>query len=626
MVSGGKRIGSEIQRHLLRVNLSNGAIKREVIPEEDVTMFLDGRILGDMILYNELAPGIDPLSTENKLLFCTGPLTGTSVSGSSRYIIHAKSPLTGLYMSSLAGGYFGPELKKAGYYILIIEGKAEKPVYLSISDDKVELRDAMPFWGMTTGDTQEFIKDELGDEKVRNACIGPAGENLVLYAAVISERRAAGRAGGGTVMGSKNLKAVAVRRTGKAEVADPAAFRTAVKHASRDIANSPVMSKLFPLYGSMVAMPSLNEGGIIPWRNWQEAASPGGVNLFAHTWRDKYVRKDVRCAPPCSINCSIITMANEGPHAGIITEGPEYEAQYALGACCDIYDETAVIEADALCDRYGIDTMSMGVSIAFAMECYEKGIITEKDTDGLEIRFGQDRLLPGLIRDTAYRQGFGEILSRGTMRMAERFGKGSETFAMHVKGLEIGGYDPRGAKSTALVYACGPRGGCHKSGGSCNAQAVRELATGDKRYLTEGKAAITKAVRENRVVADSAILCIFPQGAISNETLAELLSAATGNKLNTDDIYRLGERGSNIERAFNIREGVRRNWDTLPSRLLNESVKSGPNQGQVVELDILLDGFYKLCGWDLKTGIPTTAKLNELGLQQIVRDMDKYSR
>lgn len=619
-------MAEKVQRHLLRVNLATGKFDREVIPEEDVQMFLGGRALGDMLLYHELAPGIDPLSPQNKLFFGTGPLTGTSTPGSSRYIVHSKSPLTGLYLSTLAGGYLGPELRKAGHDIVIVEGKAEKPVYLVVSDDKVELKDASAFWGMTTGDAQEFIKDELGDSKFRIACIGPAGENLVLYAAIISERRAAGRGGAGAVMGSKNLKAVAVRGTGEVEIADPKAFRAAIKQAMKDIESNPIVSKVFPLYGSLLAMPALNEGGIIPWRNWQDASNPKGVNLFAHTWREKFVKKDVRCAPPCNIKCAKLSLTSEGPYAGVLTEGPDYEAEYSFGACCDITDQSAVIEADALCDQYGLDTISMGVSIAFAMECYEKGIITKQDIGGEEIRFGQAHLLAKLIQDTAYCHGFGELLAQGTRRMAEKFGKGSEAFAMHVKGMELGGYDPRGAKSVALVFACGSRGGCHKSGGSGNALSLKELPSGDARFSTEGKAAMTKASRENRVLADSAILCIFPQGAISAKTTAELLNAATGFNWTLDDLYAIGERGSNIERAFNVREGLRRSWDTLPHRLLTESVKSGPTKGQVVELDILLNDFYKLCGWDIETGIPTQKKLSELGLRKIARDMAGYLR
>ncbi|MFC1824298.1 aldehyde ferredoxin oxidoreductase family protein [Thermodesulfobacteriota bacterium] len=604
------------------MNLTTGQIHHETIADQDVQMFLGGRVLGDMLLYRELDAGIDPLSPENKILFSTGPLTGTNAPGSSRYIVHTKSPLTGLYLNSLAGGYFGPELRKSGYDSILIEGKSENPVYLSISEDEVKMVDARPFWGMTTGDTQELIKTTTGS-KSRIACIGPAGENLVPYAAIISERRAVGRGGAGAVMGSKNLKAVVVRGRKKVELADPKGFRAAVKHALQDISNNP-LSKLFPLYGSLLAMPALNEAGIIPYRNWQEAADPEGKNLFAETWREKYVKKDVRCAPPCNLKCSKITLVTEGPHAGTMTEGPEYEAEYALGACCGITNQAAVIEADALCDQYGLDCMSMGVSIAFAMECFEKDIITKHDTDGEDFRFGEAHLLAKYIRKTAYRQGFGKLLSYGTKSMAEKFGKGSEEFAMHAKGMELGGYDPRGAKSLALVFACGARGGCHKSGGSCNGLSLRELQTPDERFKTEGKAALTKASREDRVMADSAILCIFPQAAINDEALAEMLTAAIGVNYTTDDLKVIAERGSHIERAFNIREGLRRSWDTLPKRLLKESVKSGPTKGQVVELDTLLTDFYELSGWDLESGIPIPSKLTELGLHSIAEDMEIF--
>lgn len=613
-----------IERHLLRVHLTTQKFTQEIIPEEDVKKFLGGRVLGDMLLYRELTPGTNPLSPQNNLIFGTGPITGTTALGSSRYIVLTKSPLTGLYLSSLAGGYFGPELRKADIDFIIIEGRAESPVYLSIIDDRIELRDARPFWGMTTDSTQEFIKDELGDSKVRISCIGPAGENGVLYAAIISERRAVGRGGAGTVMGSKNLKAIAVRGTGKVKVANPDAFQLAVKHEAEDIANNPVMSKIFPLYGTMSATPHLNDFGIMPWRNWQDSASPEAKPLFIQNWRDKYVKKDVHCAPPCNIRCGKIALASDGPYAGAITEGPEYEAEYSLGTCCGINDQTAVIEADSLCDKYGLDTISMGVSIAFAMECYEKGIITKKDTGGEEIKFGQAHLLSNLIHDTAYKQGFGELLSLGTKRMAEVLGKDSESFAMHVKGMELGGYDPRGAKSLALIFACGSIGGSHNRGGSCNGLSQKEVATGEARFSNKGKAAMVKASSESRALGDSAVMCTFPQGSLSGETIAELLSTATGFNLSVNDLRVVCERGSNIERAFNVREGLRRSWDILPERLLKESVKSGPNMGQVVELESLLDDFYKLCGWDIKTGIPTPEKLEELGLQEIAQDMESY--
>jgi aldehyde:ferredoxin oxidoreductase len=611
-------------KQLLRINLTSHAIEREIIPEKYIESYMGGRVLGDYLLYKELTAGIAPLSPDNKIILSVGPLTGTSAIGSSRYIVHTQSPQTGLYMSSLAGGFFGPELRKAGYDAVIIEGKAEKPVYIMITDDMAEIRDAVPFWGMTTLDTQEFIKTDLGDEHYRIACIGPAGENLVSYAAIISERRAVGRGGAGAVMGFKQLKAIAVKGTKKVAVASPKDFQAAIKKQTVDISNNPVISKVFPVYGSLLAMPALNEAGIMPWRNWQDAGLPRGSDIFPQSWRSKFVKKDVRCAPPCNVKCGKLSLATEGPYAGIITEGPEYEAQYALGACCDITDQAAIIEADALCDQFGLDVISMGVSLAFAMECFEKGIISKTDCDDEELKFGQAHLLSKFIHATAYRYGFGELLALGVKGMSEKLGKGTDEFAMHAKGMELGGYDPRGARSLALVYAAGPRGGCHKSGGSCNGLAMQEIATGDTRFSNEGKARLAKTSRERRVVADSAIMCIFPEAAVQTGTMVELLNAATGFNWSINDLYSIGERGSNIERAFNVREGLRRDWDTLPKRLLRDNLRTGPTKGQVVDLEALLTDFYTICGWDITTGIPTAEKLQELELMDIAQDMLSY--
>ena len=611
----------KIKRTLIRVDLTKREINTEEIPNQVIKDFIGGRILGDYYLYNELKAGIDPLSPENIIMFSAGPLTGTTAPGCSRYILHTKSPLTGLYLNSLAGGYFGPELRKTGHEMIVVTGRADSPVYISVLDDEIKIVDAKRYWGLKTNDFHEMIKNDLKDHKTRMACIGPAGENQCLYASVISERRAAGRGGAGAVMGSKNLKAIVVRGTKKVPVAEADNFKKAAKKAFKEIGDHPVIGKLMPLYGSMVAIPNLIEGGITPWRNWQTAASKKGPKLYPQNWRDKYVVKDLVCAPPCNVKCSMLTLSKEGPYAGTLNEGPEYETNYAFGACCDIDDQEAIFEADALCDDYGLDTMSMGCTIAFAMECYEKGIINNSDTKGYELTFGNASVLSPLIRETAYKRGFGKILALGTKRMSEKFGQGSEDFAMHAKGMELGGYDPRGAKSTALVYACGPRGGCHKSAGSCNAQSLMELGMGEKRFDYEGKAEITKEARENRMLADSVLTCAFPFGAVSRETILEMINAVTGNRWHLDDLYSIAEKGSNIERAFNVREGLRRSWDTLPKRLLQEGLQTGPTKGSVVHLDKLLDDFYKLCHWDLETGIPNPEKLMDFGLKHISEDM-----
>ena len=608
---------SSFDQRVLRVDLTTGTVKEEEVPREKVRKFIGGRPLGAMILYEEVNQDTKPLDPENKLIFSTGPLQGTNAPGSVRYFITTKSPQTCLYLCANSGGYFGPELKKTGHGMLIIEGRAEKPVYLVISNDSVAIKDATQFWGMTTDSTQEFIKGVLGDEKFRIACIGPAGENLVNYSCIVNERRVIGRGGAGAVMGSKNLKAVAVRGTQEIKVANSDIFKQSVKQALRDIKSSHRHRLVVPKYGSGGHMFDLNKYGIIPFRNWQEAGSPHVSDIAPHTWRDKFVIKDIRCASPCPVRCSKLTLVKEGPHAGALSEGPEYETLYSFGACCDITDVAAIIEADALCDKYGLDTISMGVSLAFATECYEKGIITTEDTDGIELKFGETDYLPKLIYDAAYRQGFGETLSLGCQRMAEKFGHGSGAFAMQVKGMELGGYDPRGCRSQALVFACGPRGGCHHAGGYV---AYAEMANPGNIFSDTLKAAITKYARDRRVINDTTIICGL-NAYISNETLVEMISTATGYDFTSDEIITLGDMCSNIERAFNVKEGLRRSWDTLPDRLLKEALPTGPSRGQVVNLEPMLDEFYALCGWDVKTGIPTQQKLIELGLPDIADDM-----
>jgi aldehyde:ferredoxin oxidoreductase len=598
----------------LRVNLRSGDIKKEFIPVDDIDMYLGGRIFGAKLLCRELPGGIDPLGPENKLLISAGPLTGSMAPFTSRYVIQTKSPQTGLYLCTLSGGHFGPALKRAGCDMLIIEGVSQTPVYLLIEQEDIKIKDASHLWGMTTGDTQALIKEENKDSALAVACIGPAGERLVPFASVINERRAAGRGGAGAVMGSKNLKAVAVRGTRKMDPVHPRAFQDAVKHIYLDTKHNAHIAESFRLFGSHSAFSALTAGGIIPWRNWQSGGSVNAEALFPENWRDKFVKKDVRCASPCNFKCGKVTLATEGPHAGILSEGPDYETVYSFGTSCDITDFSAIIEADALCDSYGLDTISMGLSIAFAMECFEKGIIGKDTTEGLELRFGASRLLRELIHATAYREGFGRLLSMGTKKMSHIFGGGSEAFAMQVKGMEIGGYDPRGAKSVALIYACGPRGGCHKSNGSANAQSRLELQSGDTRYSNEGKAIMTKEHGDRRMISDSLVFCVFAHGAISDEATVEALNAFTGLDYSVKGMYQAAERGSTLERMFNVREGLTREWDTLPDRLLYEKPANGPNANQTVELKTLIDDYYQLCEWDLKTGIPKREKLEALGL------------
>lgn len=605
---------------LLRIDLTRRVAKKESVPPEYVGMFLGGRALAAMFLYREVPAGIDPLSAENKLVLSTGPLTGTGAYGSHHYCITTKSPLTGLYLNTLSSGYFAKELKWTGNDLVIIEGKSEQPVYLIIAEDGVTFQDARPIWGMSTGEAQASIRETIPGGRVGIASIGPAGERLVPYAGVVNEERIAARGGAGAVMGSKNLKAIVMRgRKQKVQLAEPAIFMEAMRQAKKGIAANPMLSQRFPAYGTMGAIAQRNTAGGLVIRNFQEGSDEQFDALSGQAMEKKgLIVKSTCCAAPCTAKCAKTIALQEGPYATLRTRGPEYETLYALGTCCGISDVEAVINGEFLCNSLGLDSMSTGVSIAFAMECYEKGIITKKETGGMDLRFGNASVLAPLIRDIAYRRGFGDTLALGTRKMAEQFGGESERFAMHAKGMEIGGYDPRVYKGMGLVYACGPRGGCHHAGGFV---AMDRMQGQEIDVATE--VALVKASRERRVFCDSAIFCTFLAVGVKDEILASLLQGATGLDRDVARLYAIGDRGSNVERAFNVREGLRRSWDRLPDRLLKESLPVGKGKGQPVELEPLLDAFYGVCGWDKKTGMPTREKLINLGLLEIAEDLSK---
>jgi aldehyde:ferredoxin oxidoreductase len=600
---------------ILRVNLTTGKTGAEPLEERDTELFLGGRGLGAALLYRELPVGTEPLSPQNKLIFTTGPLGATLTPGSSKYVVTTKSPLTGIYLMSVSSRDFGSQLKKAGYDVLIVEGRAAKPVYLHITDGQVEIRDAGMIWGMTTDRADWFLThEELHDPQVKVACIGPAGENQVPYAGILNEGRAAGRGGAGAVMGAKNLKAIAIHGTGQTPLHDPDAFARIIKEAYRELGASPRTTS-FRRYGTGSSIDANNKLGILPVKNWQQAYWPQAAGLSAQVMRDKYLLKSTLCVP-CVSHCSKLTLVRDGPYAGAFTEGPEYETLYSLGSCCGISEMDAVIAADALCDQLGLDSMSAGVSLAFAMECFEKGILTEKDTGGIKLTFGNHQALGQLLHQMAYKDGFGALLALGVRGMAQRLGQGSEAFAMHVKGMELGAYDPRMIKGMAMVYACGPRGGCHHAGGRTLPLEL-DVQKYD-RFAEAGKADLTKSSRDQRTAVDSLILCAFTMPSMP--LTAKLLTAATGRSYTPQDLTFIGERISNLERAFNAREGLRRKDDSLPKRLLTEAATGGPSSP--VNLDLMLDEFYQLCGWDRATGVPLRAKLEQLGLADVARDLD----
>ena len=606
---------------ILRIDLSSQSVKEEPLPEELAKNYLGGAGFTIKYLYDELKPGTPALGKDNKLIFAVGPLTATGASCSSRMAVAAKSPLTGAMGMALAGGHFPAEMKMTGYDMLIIEGKAEKPSYITIKDGEVRIRNAEKLSGMMTTDTQLFIKEELRDHNYRIACIGPAGEKLVPMACIVNERRAAGRKGLGAVMGSKNLKAIAVRGHKKPAVADAEKFKEARQTMNKAMKNSPVLYPEFAKAGTPMVVDAMTEMGIFSIKNWSATGEIDMVAGLGRATQDTMIVTRNPCYD-CPVSCSQVKLVTSGPYAGYCSEGPEFETTYSLGSTVGVDYLPAVIAADRLCDEYGIDTISAGVAIGFAMELYEKGIITDKDTGGLELKFGNHKAMIEMLRHIAYREGLGELLGQGTKKAAEKIGKDTGDYAMQIKGLELPAYDVRGAKAHGLNYATSYTGADHNRGYAYQEIFGIPIPEEVDRLAIKGKGRLTKWNQDVRcVTCDCATMCAFlldmavPDIACSNT--ADLVNAATGMRLTAEDVQKIGERINNVARLFNIGEGFGRKDDTFPKRIMTEPIKAGASAGQVIsqaDLDEMLDEYYAERGWN-KDGTPTDAKLKELGIK-----------
>lgn len=596
---------------LLRVDLSRQEVREEGVDESLVLKFLGGRGLGAKILFDELKPSTDPLSPKNKLLFLAGPLIGTGAPWCVKYTVMTKSPLSETILMSLAGGFFGPGLRRSGYDGLIIEGRSEAPVYLSIQNGEAEFRAASHLWGMTTEECQESIKEEISTPRLQIACIGPAGERSVRMACIVSGRRAAGRGGAGAVMGSKNLKAIAVNGKRDVPIAEPEKFKE-LQMAIRGKVPEIDRLKVFGKYGTPKNLVLVHERGLFPTRNFQGGVFEG-IGQVNHLEQQKRVIRPVTCHD-CPVACGNLTQAADGPYKDITTEGPEYETFWAFGAQCGNTSIDAIIAADRLCDQLGLDTISTGSSIAFAMECVEKGLLRE-EMEGLELEFGNHAAMVEMIRRIGYREGIGDLLAEGVRRASEKIDKGAQNFAMHVKGLELAAYDPRGAKGMGIEYATSPRGGCHERG------LISRETFGAPPYIDplsiEGKGAVVKEAQDETAVLDALGVCVFPphNDGMDMDDLAGLLSRVLGKTWTSEKLMETGDRIWNLERLFNLREGFTRSDDTLPPRLLKEPMPEGPAEGHVVELDQLLDDYYRARHWD-NNGVPTPEVLNTLGLAE----------
>jgi len=595
---------------VLRVNLTKRKTCVEKLDEEVARKFIGGKGLGAKILYDSVKPRIDSLSPQNLLIFASGPLTATLAPTSGRWAVVTKSPLTNIFLDSQVGGYFGAVMKLAGFDCIIVEGKADTPVYLWVHDESAEIRDAEDLWGKGCFETEKTIKKRLG-ANIRVASIGPAGENLVRYACItVDMYRQAGRGGAGAVMGSKKLKAVAVQSAGRRiEYADPAGFREATRRALKMIEENSFVP-LRRKYGTPVWVAPVNEFAILPTRNFRTGVFEHADAISGETMRSKIVVKDGTCYN-CSIRCWKYTRVKSGKYRLDELAGPEYETIVLMGSNCGVDSLEAIAYANLLCDDLGLDTISTGNAIAFAMECFEKELLNEKDTNGLKLWFSDADAEIEMVKRIAYRKGLGNILAEGVQRASKKIGGGSEKFAIHVKGMEVPGYDPRGAFGMALAYATSDRGACHQRAWTVRAEIQGKLTP---RYSTEGRARFVKEIQDERAACFSLVLCDF--APLEVDYFVELLNKATGFNFTVGEYLKAGERIWNLTRLFNVREGLTKKDDSLPARFMEEFLPDGVAKGHVITekmLDEMLDKYYALRGWD-KNGIPTKEKLKMLGL------------
>ncbi len=601
---------------ILRVNLTTGKRAAEAVPEAWPREYVGGRGVAARYLFEELDPAVDPLSPQNKLIFATGALTGTNAPTGARYMVVTKGPLTGAMTTSNSGGHWGPALKYAGYDLLIVEGRAEKPSYLFIYNDRVEIRDATHLWGRTTSETEDTLRAELALPDVRIANIGPAGENLVRYACIINDKhRAAGRSGVGAVMGSKNLKAIAVRGTGAVPISRPPEFMAAMYSMAQKLAASPGREG-FTDGGTLPVMDLTQEFGGLPTRNFREGQFEHAYDIDGEALKASRLVANKACFA-CTIACGRVTRLEDGSSKYLVNthprnwrtagEGPEYENAWALGADTGVGDLDAIIKANFLCNDLGLDPISMGATIAAAMEMFETGAIDAAQT-GCDLRFGNAGAMIRMVEATGYREGFGHELAEGSKRMTAKFGR--PEFFMGVKGQEFPAYDPRGFQGMGVAYATCNRGACHLRAWTPSVETSGQMPP----HATEGKGTWVAHEQDQTTAHDGTGLCLFVSaGGITLADIAPVLAAATGVDWTVESLKEAGERTWNLERLWNLRAGITPAEDNLPKRLLKEAHQSGPSKGVVVNLQPMLEEYYAARGWSAD-GLPTPEKLASLGV------------
>lgn len=604
---------------IAEINLNTEEINFITLKEKEVKKFIGGSGLGAKLLYDYTSSETNPLSGENPLIFMTGPLTGTKAFSSDRFEVITKSPLTGIYTESDCGGRWGEGLKKSGLDGIVIKGKAKKPVYITIKDEEIKVKDASNLWGKDTFETDILIKEEMGPSS-QVVCIGKAGENLVKFACIINEGkggRAAGRAGVGTVMGSKNLKAIGVLGTKEVKIAHEQEFNQFIKALTPKMVES---TEALRKYGTSVGVEYCESVGDLPIKNWYQGSWEGAKKISGQFMAKTVLKESYHCGR-CVIGCGRTVEINEGKYKLEETAGPEYETLGMLGSNCLVDDIKVICKANELCNRYGLDTISTGSAISFCMEAYERGLITKNDTGGLEMEWGNGDDVLEMIKKIANRQDLGELLGEGLIKASKEIGGNSCEFAIHVKGLDLPAHDPRAKVSVALGYVTSNRGACHLQAfthdfedGTCIPDlGYRETLN---RFEIKGKPKFVVDFQHLMSMLDSLHCCKFIIfGGMTVEPLVKTLNLVTGWDFSKEDFLKTGERIFNLKRLYNIREGISRKDDTLPPRILTHP-RGGGAGDNLPYLNKMLDEYYQIRGWD-EFGIPTQKKLQELGLEEI---------
>jgi len=626
---------------LLRVDLGSGTIERHLMDENLCKNFVGGRGISAKLLFDEVGPEIEPLSPHNKLIFSCGPLSGTSAPSPARFHVTGKSPLTGIMGNSNAGGYFGPAMKRAGFDHLVIQGKAQEPVYLWINNDKIEIKSARHLWGKNIREAEAQIKEELGDRRVRVAAIGQAGENLVSIANIIHEERSASRTGMGAVMGSKNLKAVAIRGTKDVQLFDPDGFNRLAKEFQQRIAKSDKYEH-FRKNGGSTGTYATDKAGFLAIRNFQQTGGFEGIENFnPKNVAPQFYISNKPCFK-CPIGCGKKFEVKEGPYAGEWGNKIEEGAFTPLGPVCGNDNIASVFKMNNMGNQLGLDLIEFASGMAVVMEWYEKGIVTEKDLDGIQLTWGNHEAMAKMMEKVAFRQGVGDVLAEGIVKASRQFGKEAETYVSHSKGMVMGGVDSRIMKGTSLGFATSTRGACHLTAlvpvefpafpVMTKEEAEAKFGTAEVMDPSSYKKASPLIFYQHKsLMCDLFQVCKFLLGLgtgtkdFSFDNLYTLFYLATGVKVNEEEMLTVAERVHNVERAYSCREGLDRKDDRLIGKWADEPVPNGPYKGEMIDSEkweVMLDEYYRLRGWD-ENGIPKKEKLKELGLDDVADALDK---